>query len=82
MKEITIEQLAQNPAVFVTAAQRERVVVIENGKPLALLIGIENKDQEDLDLENSPEFWRMIEERRNEPTIPLSAIKESVLAGD
>jgi prevent-host-death family protein len=82
MKEVSIEQLAQNTSAFITAAQSERVVVTQNGKPMAVLVGIKNKDQEDLALEASAEFWRMIEERRKEPTVPLSAIKADLLAGD
>jgi prevent-host-death family protein len=82
MKEITIEQLERNAYALIDAAQSERLLVTQNGKPLALLVGIENKDQEDLALESSPAFWRMIEERRKEPTVALSAIKEKLLAGN
>ena len=47
-------------------AQQERVVILRHGKPVALVIGI---DQEQLDLESSGEFWKPVAERRREPTI-------------
>jgi antitoxin (DNA-binding transcriptional repressor) of toxin-antitoxin stability system len=82
MKEITLEQLAQETLASVEAAQRERVLVTRDGKPLALLVGLENKDEEDLQLETSVEFWKMIEERRREPTVPWEEVKAALLADE
>ncbi len=82
MKEITLEQLARETATLVDAAQSERVVIIKNGIPAAVLVGIENKDDEDWQLQLSPEFWRMIEARRQEPTVRLEDIKEELLRDD
>jgi prevent-host-death family protein len=79
MKEVTVEQLASQPAEWLDAAQRDRVVVTKDGKPSALIVGIENQDEEDWDLQLSPEFWRMIEERRREPTIPWEQVKAELL---
>ena len=59
-------------------AQHERVLVTQDGKPLALLVGLENKDQEDWDLQTSPAFWQMVEERRGRPTVPLAAVEASL----
>ncbi len=82
MKEITMEQLARETATLVDAAQSERVVIIKNGIPAAVLVGIENKDDEDWQLQLSPEFWRMIEARRQEPTVRLEDIKAELLRDD
>ncbi len=60
MKEMTVERFSQDPQSFLRAAQQERVLVTQDGRPLALLVGLENKDQEDWELETSPDFWRMI----------------------
>jgi antitoxin HicB len=81
MKEITLEQFARDLPGLTAAAQRERIVVTGNGKPLAILVGIENKDAEDLRLEASPDFWRMIEERRRRPTMPLKDLEAELQAG-
>ena len=64
MKQVALEQLPPDIAELIVAAQNQRVVVTRNGQPYALLVGVENKDEEDLQLEFSPDFWRMIEERR------------------
>jgi antitoxin (DNA-binding transcriptional repressor) of toxin-antitoxin stability system len=47
-------------------AQRERVVLTRNGKPVALLVGVEGLDLEQLQLGHSDEFWTMIRERRGQ----------------
>ena len=78
MKETTIEQFSKEPQAFVEAAQLERVLVTQDGKPLALVVGLENKDEEDWRLETSSDFWRMIEERRKRPTIPLKDIETTL----
>jgi prevent-host-death family protein len=71
MTETTIEQFAQHAEQYVRVAQGGRVLVTRAGKPIAVLVGIENKDEEDLRLQTDPEFWRMIEERRQRPTVDL-----------
>jgi prevent-host-death family protein len=74
MKEMTLEQLSPEVSQIMAAAQRERILITRKGEPIALVVGIENKDEEDFRLQTSPEFWRMIEERRREPTIPLEKL--------
>jgi hypothetical protein len=82
MKQATIEQFVQDPQGYVRSAQQEHVLVLSNGKPLAMLVGLENKDEEDFRLEASPEFWRMIEASRREATVPLRAIEAELFADD
>jgi hypothetical protein len=41
--------------------------------------GLAHADQEDWDLEMSPEFWRMIQQRRNQPTVPLRDVESALL---
>jgi hypothetical protein len=43
---------------------------------------VENADEEDRRLEASPEFWRMIEERRREPTVRLKDIEADLFADE
>lgn len=80
MKEISVESFSQDLENFLHAAQSERLLVTQEGKPLVVLVGVENKDQEDWSLENSPEFWQMVEQRRNRPTSPLKDLKVSLLS--
>ena len=79
MKEISVESFARDPETFLHAAQGERLLVTQEGKPLVVLVGVENKDREDWDLENSPDFWRMIEQRRGRPALLLEDLKTSLL---
>ena len=74
MKETTLEQFSQEPQTFVQVAQQERILVTQNGKPVALVVGLENKDGEDWQLEMSLDFWQMIEERRKRPTMPFQEV--------
>ena len=82
MKEATVEQLSQDVRTMLSEAQRERILVTSDGKPVAVLVGIANKDQEDLRLETSPEFWQMIEERRRSPSVKLSDVEAQLLADE
>jgi mRNA-degrading endonuclease RelE of RelBE toxin-antitoxin system len=75
MKRIEFDQLPPDFAALVAASQREKVVIARDGKPYALIVGVEFKDQEDLQVETSPEFWEMIRQRRAETNmIPLEEI--------
>ena len=64
MRQVALEQLPQDISEMFVAAQRQRVLITRDGQPFALIVGVEHKDDEDLQLEASPAFWRMIEERR------------------
>jgi len=76
MREVALEQLPPQVRELFDAAQRERVLVLCDGEPFAVVYGIRFKDQEDFQLSTDPEFWRMIEERRREQaTIPLEQVK-------
>jgi prevent-host-death family protein len=66
MKQVTVKRLSDQADELLDAAQIERIVVTRNGRPSAVLLGIEFKDEEDYALERDTEFWRMIEERRKE----------------
>src|SRR5438874_1426530 len=75
MKRVALEQFPQEIGELILSAQHERVVITRHGQPYALLVGVENKDEEDLQLEFSPAFWRMIEERRRSAvTVPLKEV--------
>ncbi|HEY3319689.1 MAG TPA: hypothetical protein VGP72_04360 [Planctomycetota bacterium] len=64
---------------IVDAAQREKVLLTRSGKPVAIVWGIQNKDAEDLFYESSPEFWKMIEERRREEGgVPLEQVETQI----
>jgi hypothetical protein len=53
----------------VDQAQRGRVVVLRNRRPVALIVGGEGLGREQIELGSSDHFWRLIERRRTEKTI-------------
>ncbi|MGB7445307.1 MAG: type II toxin-antitoxin system prevent-host-death family antitoxin [Coleofasciculaceae cyanobacterium] len=75
MRRLTLEQLSEQLQDYVQSAQQEQILITQNGKPIALLLGLENIDPEQWNLQLSPEFWQMINARRQRPTIPLSLVE-------
>jgi antitoxin (DNA-binding transcriptional repressor) of toxin-antitoxin stability system len=73
MKTVALEK--SDLSTCVEQAQRGRVVVTRNRKPVALIVGVEGLDREQLELGSSDKFWRLIEERRNQKTITRGALE-------
>jgi hypothetical protein len=67
MKVIAMQQAKLDACV--RFARRQAVVLTRRGKPVAVMFGIKGMDLEQLELSLDPEFWKMIEERRKQPTI-------------
>ena len=59
----------------VSEAQLDRVIVTENGKPVAIVIGIADMDEEQLQLSSSDRFWKLITERRRQQTISRAELE-------
>lgn len=78
MKTINVRELQKRIRDCVKASQRDRVVVTRHGIPTALIIGVEGTDWETLALQTNLAFWRMIEQRRSEKTVPLDTIRRLV----
>ena len=75
MKTVTARDLQKKVKECVDAAQKDRVVVTRRGQPAAVLVGVEGSDWEDVVLQSSAGFWKLIEERRKQPTISLRELK-------
>ncbi|MCI0381025.1 MAG: type II toxin-antitoxin system Phd/YefM family antitoxin [Gemmataceae bacterium] len=79
MKTITVERFSKEANAVLEMAQSERVVVTRNGKPLAVVLGLLYKDEEDYALERDLPFWEMIRERRlKNKTIPWEEVKREL----
>ena len=81
MKTITVRDLQKSIKEAVDSAQIERVVVTRHGQPAAVLLGVEGSDWETVVLETSPELWKLIEERRAEPTLSLEELEQKLDTG-
>ncbi len=75
MKTVPVRDLQKKLKRCIDEAQEGRVVITRRGKPAALLVGVEGKDWETVILETDPTFWKLIEERRKEPTISFKELK-------
>lgn len=75
MRSMTLAQAGSDLEAMLKVAQKERVVLTRDGKPSAVLVGVESYDEEDLRLATSTEFWEMIEARRKDQLIPLATLK-------
>src|SRR5437870_12186687 len=65
-------------AACINDAQHERIVLTRNGKPVALVVGVEGLDAEQLDLGSNPAFWELIARRRRQRTITRAQLEERI----
>ncbi|HEC83989.1 MAG: hypothetical protein DRR08_12205 [Candidatus Parabeggiatoa sp. nov. 2] len=77
MKMVCLEQSTLDTCV--NAAQEERVVITRNSKPIALIIGVEGMDEEQLQLGSSDPFWKLITERRQQKTISRAQLEQTIV---
>jgi len=75
MKTVALREAKQSLSGFVAHAQRERVLITKHGKPAALVIGVEGQDIEDVLLSQDPEFWKLVEARRQQPTLSIADVR-------
>ena len=59
----------------VSEAQRERIVITRNGKPVAVVVGVEGLDAEQVELGTDPEFWALMTRRRRQRTITRAQLE-------
>ena len=80
MKTVVLEKATLNDCV--KDAQAERVVVTCRGKPVALVLGVEGMDLEQLQLGSSDRFWRLISKRRGQKTISRPKLERTLSKKD
>jgi antitoxin (DNA-binding transcriptional repressor) of toxin-antitoxin stability system len=83
MRVLAIREAKTGLSATLDDAQRDRVLITRNGKPCAIVIGVEGHDLEDVMLMSNPRFWRMIEASRKDPkTYSLDEVRAKLEAGD
>jgi prevent-host-death family protein len=75
MKTVTARDLQKKVKECVDWSQEDRIVITRHGKPAAVMVGVEGKDWEDLVLQTSSTIWKLVEERRKQPTISMSQLR-------
>lgn len=64
MKIVAIREVKQTLSARVEESQQESVIITRHGKPVAVLVGVEGQDLEEVMLQCSPGFWEMIQTSR------------------
>jgi hypothetical protein len=77
MKTVEAGQFAANVDQYLRDSLSEAIIVTQAGRPCAVVHGLQY-DEEQTNLVNSPEFWSMIRERRQGPTIPWEVTKQQL----
>ena len=75
MKAVDARDLQKEIKECVDMSQQDQVVITRRGKPAAVMVGVEGKDWEEVVLQTSATFWKLIEERRKEPTMSLKELR-------
>src|SRR5688572_13868596 len=79
MKKLTIGEFVARANELLEASQNERVIVTRRGRPFVMLVGLRNKDAEDLETEFNRAFWHTIAQRRKRTkTIPLTEVMQRI----
>jgi len=82
MKLVAMHEAKAKLSEYVAASQKDRVIITSHGKPVAVVIGVQGEDLEDLLTRANPEFWEMIERVRGQATITLAAAQVHFDAAD
>jgi len=80
VKTIRIEQATLDSCV--AEAQGQRVVVTRAGRPVALIVGIEGLDEEQIRRGADPAFWELIAERRGQRALSRVDLERAVEGPD
>ena len=73
MKTLGMEQATLD--LCVSEAQGDRVLVTQNGRPVAMVVGLAGLDEDQLQLGGSDQFWQLIAARRKEPTVTRAELE-------
>ncbi len=66
MKTLAMEDAVPEVRQIGGQAQVEPVLLTRDGKPVACVFGLRNRDAEDFEYITDPAFWQMIRERRQD----------------
>lgn len=75
MRTINVRDFQKKIRETVETAQTERIVLTRHGEPVALVVGLEGMEWEDVVLQTSRPFWKLIEKRRRQKTVTLQEMR-------
>lgn len=74
MKTIGLEHATLEACI--DEAQRDRIVIARDGRPVAVMVGVDGLDEEQLDYGSRDDFWRLVTQRRQEKTITRADLEK------
>jgi prevent-host-death family protein len=77
-----IELKRANLASCVDEAQRKRIVLTRHGKPVALVVGVEGMDEEQVQLGGTEKFWKFIAARRRQKALSRAQLEQKLKSKD
>jgi antitoxin (DNA-binding transcriptional repressor) of toxin-antitoxin stability system len=78
MKTLDVGQIDLNNCISV--AQSEPIVLTRAGQPVALVVGVNGMDEEQIELGASAEFWKLVQARRAQATISRQELETWISA--
>lgn len=78
MKTGSLREVKEQLSRFVAKSQKETVLITKHGRPMALVMGIEGHDMEDVFYMTNPQFWKMIQSRRGQKPVPWRKAKRQL----
>ncbi len=78
MKTMTVFEAKNHFSRALQIAAEDVVVVTRHGKPVATIQSITERDLEDLLLERSEAFWKMIERARKGKSISIDEVRKKL----
>ena len=79
MTQIAVERADLESCV--SRAQQERLLITREGRPVALVVGVQGMSAEQLELGTSEKFWSLIAQRRRQGTMSRAALERRINAG-
>lgn len=80
MKTLGIEQATLDACV--RESQGEQVLVTRDGRPVAIVVGVADLDEEQLQLSACDKFWQLITTRRKQPTVSRAELERMAAGRD
>ena len=83
MTTVSVQEFRLHPDKYLAEAAKGDVVLTQDGEPWVVLRGVdEDQDRLSAAYANSPEFRRMIQERRKEHGIPWAEARKQLDLGN
>jgi prevent-host-death family protein len=80
MRLVSVRDAKTNLSACLDESQKQGIVVTHHGRPKSVMIGVEGYDLADVMLMLNPNFWKMIESRRQQARTPLNEFEKELRA--